>query len=77
MQNGVHKDNRVGSKKRALATGPIAEQEQQIVAEYDVLESGFCVSVHFSNGRRPSGADEQNGAWRSGVVMRTYASVYD
>eukprot|EP00966_Prymnesium_polylepis_P046383 1074358-Prymnesium_polylepis.1 len=61
-QNGMHaKDSRVGGKKRALAAGPAADAEQAIVAEYDVLESGFCVSVHFSNGRRQSVSDEQRG----------------
>jgi len=76
-QGGGHKDSRVGSKKRALTAGPVEQEQQLVQAEYDVLESGFCVSVHFANGRRQAGPDEVRGEWRSGIVMRTYASAYE
>jgi len=76
-QNGMLKDSRLNGKKRALGSGGSTEHEAQIVAEYEVLESGFCVSVLMANGQRQSAGDEARGEWRSGVVMRTYTSAYE
>ena len=46
-------------------------------AELDILESGFCVSVHFGSGKRASSHLDiysGGGEWRHGVVMRSYIS---
>mmetsp|Transcript_30805 Transcript_30805/g.80137 ORF Transcript_30805/g.80137 Transcript_30805/m.80137 type:complete len:1263 (+) Transcript_30805:33-3821(+) len=71
---------RGNSKKRGATLHADAQEPpeaQQIVAEHDVLESGFCVSVHFVTGKRPAPGDEMRGDWRSGIVMRAYKTVND
>ena len=69
-----------GSKKRAgaqaVAAPAEAVGEQQMAAELDVLEPGFCASVYFGNSKRHVPTfDDGRGEWRSGIVMRTYMSA--
>ena len=52
-----------------------APQEEVVAYEQDILESGFCVSVHFAHGKRQSAVDDGHGNWRSGIVMRSYLSI--
>ena len=72
---GGSKKARGGGSHAAQPTA-LEVQDAQMAAEQDVLESGFCVSVHFGHGKRQSQMiDDGRGEWRSGIVMRTYISI--
>ena len=69
---GLDKKRKAG----AGASAVIPSQEQApALEEQDLLESGFCVSVHFGFGKRHQAGDDGRGEWKSGIVMRTYLSM--